>query len=85
MPFFAKYYIEKLFFFQIKRVYLRFVINYRGTIIYFAIFFLSSKIFFLIKSFRNPHHGSAVTNPTSIHDVGWIPDLAQWLEDPALP
>ena len=40
-------------------------------------------------SFVNPrngssHCGSAVMNPTSIHeDVGLIPGLAQWIKDPA--
>ena len=29
--------------------------------------------------------GSVVTNPTRVHEVaGWIPDLAQGVQDPAL-
>ena len=36
--------------------------------------------------FQSSHHGSVVTNPTSIHeDKGWSPGLAQWVKDPALP
>ena len=36
--------------------------------------------------FWNLHHGSMVTNLTSIHeDEGLIPDLDQWVEDLVLP
>ena len=37
--------------------------------------------------YGSSHHGSLVTNLTSIHeqDVGSIPGLTQWVKDPALP
>jgi len=36
--------------------------------------------------FRSSYCGSAVRNPTSIHeDSGLIPGLAQWIEDLVLP
>ena len=35
--------------------------------------------------YRSSRHGSAVTNPTRIHeDVGSIPGFAQWIKDPIL-
>ena len=38
------------------------------------------------KYLRSSHCGSAVTNPTSIHeDEGSIPGLIQWVKDPTLP
>ena len=36
--------------------------------------------------YRSSHRGSGETNLTSIHeDTSSIPDLAQWVKDPALP
>ena len=38
------------------------------------------------KQTRSSYCGAAETNPTSIHeDVGLIPGLDQWVEDPTLP
>ena len=37
------------------------------------------------EAFRSSRRGAAETNPTRNHEVvGLIPDLAQWVKDPAL-
>ena len=42
--------------------------------------------FIHILDFRSSRRGSAVTNPTSIHeDSGSIPGLTQWVKDTVLP
>ena len=46
---------------------------------------VSEKIFKEMAEWSS-HHGSAVSNLTSIHeDVDSIPGLAQWIKDPSLP
>ena len=44
-------------------------------------FLLSTKYFILIVHCRISHHGTAVKNPTSVHeDASSIPDPAQWVK-----
>ena len=44
------------------------------------------EVFLKINIFRSSCPGSAVTNPTSIHeDAGLIPGLSQWVKNPAWP
>ena len=45
-----------------------------------------SEMSFKSKFLWSSHCGSALTNPTSIHEVSSsIPDPAQWVKDPVLP
>ena len=40
---------------------------------------------FRFKRYGSSRRGSAVTDPTSVHEEeGWIPGLALWVKDPAL-
>ena len=47
---------------------------------------MSKRISLVLKrNIGSSHHGSVVTNLTSIHeDTGSIPGLAQWVMDPVL-
>ena len=50
----------------------------------FVTIFVNSTFKLLVSG--SSHCGSAVTNPTSIHEVvGSIPGLDQWVKDPVLP
>ena len=54
-------------------------------IIHILYIYKKTKKFLKMVKKGNSHFGTVETSPTSIHeDVGLIPGLTQWVEDPAL-
>ena len=58
-----------------------------GTLHFYLLqYYILKQICTQHKNWGSSHCGSAVTNPTSVHeDMGLIPGLAQWIKYPTLP
>ena len=61
------------------------VVQRKGAFYWVCLHNAVNKIMIQVPNKRSFHCGSAVMNPTRIHeDAGSIPGLAQWLKDPSL-